>query len=164
MFFQKTNRKYILIVMVMMLFIVLVYLVIRLFPPVTEYLPILPTKPTPIAETKKIYDLGADHSCHISPFSQTIAQEEYAIFQVVLQPSYSDSQYELEFGDLPQDVNVEMPLRSGRGDDQLYFKVHHLEGQNQGSFTITLAYHEYQLGKFKWLTNYCLFNVNLSED
>ncbi|GIV28738.1 MAG: hypothetical protein KatS3mg027_2552 [Bacteroidia bacterium] len=161
MFKQKTNIKYILIIIAVVLLIISVYLVIRLFPPVVEYLPILPTKPKSIFQTRKIYDLNAGHNCQISPFSQSIAAGEDKIFEVTLQPSYNDSPYELEFGSLPKDVFVEMPIQRGRGDDHLYFKVHRLEGQNRGSFTITLAYHEYQMGKFQWLTNYCLLNLVL---
>jgi len=147
--------------MVAVLFVISVYLVIRLYPPVAEYLPILPTKPKSIFQTRKIYDLNAGHNCQISPFSQSIAAGEDKIFEVTLQPSYHNSPYELELGNLPKNVFVEMPIQHGRGDDQLYFKVYSLEEENRGSFTITLAYHEYQMGKFQWLTNYCLFNVVL---
>lgn len=155
---QKLNKKYILTVFVIMILLLSIWLMIYLFPPLAQNLPPLPAHPASIVATKKIYDLGSNHHCQINPFSQNIDSGEYAIFQVSLHPSYENSVYELEFGNLPQDVNVEMPLKRGRGNDQLSFS---LVGNGFGSFTITLAYHEYQLGKFKWLTNYCLFNVVL---
>ncbi len=158
---KKNKKKYILIIILFLVFLLSIWLIVRLFPSTAEYLPIFPTRPKSIAKTKKIYDLGSNHHCQISPFTQNIDSGEYAIFQVSLQPSHDDSPYELELGGLPQDVTVEMPIKRGRGDDQIYFKVFRSLEENIGSFTMTLAYHEYQLGKFKWLTNYCLFNVIL---
>lgn len=101
-FKQKTNTKYTLIIFLVLLFLLLIWLVIYLFPPLSKNLPPLPAHPVSIVETKKIYDLGSNHYCEITPFTQTMTDKQN-IYQINLYPSNKNSGYELEVGNLPKD-------------------------------------------------------------
>lgn len=158
MFFFKKNKKYILIVILVLIFILLVGLVIYLFPSLSQNLPPLPSSPVSIKQSNKIYDYSSKHSCQVTPFSQTFNSEQIA-FQVDLNPSYKDSIYKLELGALPLGVEGNINPISGKGKMSVNLYLNNITKETEGSFTIPLAYHEYQVGKFKWLTNYCLFNV-----
>lgn len=157
---QKLNKKYILTVFVIMILLLSIWLVIYLFPPLAQNLPPLPAHPASIATTKKIYDLGSSHYCEVKPFSQTMTDNQL-IYQVNLYPSYIDSSYEMELGKLPKGLSAVIEPAVGKGKNEVQLFLNRAEVFASGSFTVTVAYHEYQPGRFKWLTNYCLFNVNL---
>lgn len=121
-------------------------------------------KPVPIVESKKIYDRGSDHKCAIKPFSRTVKSGEAVDYRILLSPSYKNSQYELEIGDLPAGVKIELDKKNGWGNEQASLKIKRESNSATGSFTVTLAYHEYQPKKEIWLTNYCLFNIVLTKE
>ncbi len=163
MFFSKKNKKYILIVILVLIFLLSTWLIIYLFPPISKNLPPLPTNPVSIKTSNKIYDPASKHSCEVVPFSQSFTNEQI-VYQVNLFPSNKNFSYQLELGELPLGIvgNINPILGKGKTSVNLY--LNNITKQTEGSFTIPLVYHEYQLGKFKWLTNYCLFNVILPEN
>jgi hypothetical protein len=77
---------------------------------------------------------------------------------VSLQPSKQNSYYFLEIGDLPPGLVASFDQFEGKGSDERKVTVQSLNASKTGSFTLTVAYHEWQ-GLNKWLVNYCLLNV-----
>lgn len=113
--------------------------------------------PKSIIETKIISDKGAKQTCSLNPFTQELTTEN-TLFEVSLFPSYKNSRYFLEVGGLPKGISAFFDKQEGRGDDIRKLYISKNDEAISGSFTLTVAYHEWQ-GFNRWLVNYCLLNV-----
>jgi len=59
---------------------------------------------------------------------------------------------------LPKGIAALFDEQEGRGNDLRKLYITKNDEAISGSFTLTVAYHEWQ-GFNRWLVNYCLFNV-----
>jgi len=146
------NKKYIYII----LGIVLTVITVIFFVAVKYPKPLL--KPKSILETRVISSDNAKHICKVAPFTQSINYLETKEFAVSLQPSKQNSYYFLEVGDVPPGLVTHWDTQEGKGNDTRRLQISSLNAVKTGSFTLTVAYHEWQ-GFNRWLVNYCLLNV-----
>ncbi len=146
------HKKIIYIISGFFLFMILVILFVYIKYPK----PLL--KPKSILETRVISSENAKHTCKVAPFTQSINYLETKEFTVSLQPSKQNSYYFLEVGDVPPGLVTHWDTQEGKGNDTRRLQISSLNAVKTGSFTLTVAYHEWQ-GLNKWLVNYCLLNV-----
>jgi hypothetical protein len=105
-------------------------------------------------------DPGAQQSCDIEPFSQSLPIGGSANFMINLHPSINGVSYDLELGHLPAGISVSVsnPVGAIAATSSLVFEA--ATSTMPGSYNIVMIYHEHE-NDGSVLANYCQVNIGV---